>query len=335
MKVYIANFGSGNWAWPECLTRNALAVMDDERVHPFWQRKDQEGYVRESLRLMTNRDGKQLDKGTATRWYGEITILNETSGELWLHSDTKRLWWTISKTDPATFDVRKEPDPSFGSQKIYVYFKPCRPWSDRDKEGRELFWDGLHPKAKMFLMNQGTFQPILGDNASYVQALIAGEDVSSWHQLRDWREKLERSGKEAVKSFSAAEIVEERMKQTAARMVKTAQQTAIQSGQVVISLTKDKHFLFGSEKAAQDYSLELMKKQQGRCALTGLQMLLDDEPGDEQCRYSLDRIDSSKHYEPENLQLVCRFANLWKSASDNEEFKRLIAIVRSSVTGPV
>jgi hypothetical protein len=33
MKVYIANFGSGDWAWPECLARNAIAVMDDERVH--------------------------------------------------------------------------------------------------------------------------------------------------------------------------------------------------------------------------------------------------------------------------------------------------------------
>jgi hypothetical protein len=58
-------------------------------------------------------------------------------------------------------------------------------------------------------------------------------------------------------------------------------------------------------------------------------MLLDDEPGDDQCRYSLDRIVSSKHYEPGNLQLVCKFVNQWKGAMADEEFIRLIALLRS------
>ena len=71
-----------------------------------------------------------------------------------------------------------------------------------------------------------------------------------------------------------------------------------------------------------------MKKQEGRCALTGLKMLLDDEPGDDQCRYSLDRMDSSLHYEPGNLQVVCKFVNKWKGAMANEEFKRLIELLR-------
>jgi hypothetical protein len=56
---------------------------------------------------------------------------------------------------------------------------------------------------------------------------------------------------------------------------------------------------------------------------------LDDEPGDDQCRYSLDRIVSSKHYEPGNLQLVCKFVNQWKGAMADEEFIRLIALLRS------
>ena len=43
---------------------------------------------------------------------------------------------------------------------------------------------------------------------------------------------------------------------------------------------------------------------------------------------SLDRIDSDGHYEIGNLQLVCRFANFWKGASENEEFRPLLAIVR-------
>lgn len=45
---------------------------------------------------------------------------------------------------------------------------------------------------------------------------------------------------------------------------------------------------------------------------------------------SLDRIDSSRHYAPGNLQVVCRFANFWKGASDNEEFRRLIRLLKSN-----
>lgn len=51
-----------------------------------------------------------------------------------------------------------------------------------------------------------------------------------------------------MRTFSPAEIAEiqekQRMQQTAARMIKTAQQTAMQSGQEVISMTKDKGFTF-------------------------------------------------------------------------------------------
>jgi hypothetical protein len=205
MNVYIANFGSGNWAWPECQEKNVIAVMDDERMQQFWIAGDLERYVRESVRLLKNRDGKPLDRGTATRWYNEITLLHQTSGDLWLHSDQTKLWWTISKPDPATFDVRPEPDPSFGSQKIYVYAKPCLPWSSRDEQGRELLWAALHPRAKMFLMNQGTFQPVLNQNAEYMKALIEGADRSSWHNLPEWRAKEEKSGKGAVRTFSPAE----------------------------------------------------------------------------------------------------------------------------------
>ena len=43
---------------------------------------------------------------------------------------------------------------------------------------------------------------------------------------------------------------------------------------------------------------------------------------------SLDRIDSDGHYESSNVQLVCRFINLWKQAADDAEFRRVIMLVR-------
>jgi len=102
----------------------------------------------------------------------------------------------------------------------------------------------------------------------------------------------------------------------------------MQCGQELLSVTKDKQFRFSSDTAAQEYAIGLMKQQEGRCALTGLKLLMDGEPGDDQLRYSLDRIDSSKHYESGNLQVVCKFINMWKCAMDNEEFKRLLALLR-------
>ena len=50
---------------------------------------------------------------------------------------------------------------------------------------------------------------------------------------------------------------------------------------------------------------------------------------DKELRLSVDRKDSSGHYERGKLQLVCRFANRWKSASADEEFVRLLTLVRS------
>ena len=41
------------------------------------------------------------------------------------------------------------------------------------------------------------------------------------------------------------------------------------------------------------------------------------------------RIDSSKHYEVGNLQIACKFVNKWKGAMKNEEFKRLLTLLRA------
>ncbi len=332
MNVYIANFGSGNWAWPECHRRGAIAVMDDLRVHPYWQRGDRDGYIETAMRVLHTKKGQRPTRSVAARWYNVTTLLHETAGDVWIHREKDELWWTVSTGEQPEKMEMEDPAPSFGKAQIAVYYKRCNPWSQRDKAGRLLQWAGIHPKAREFLFTEGTFQKLADDNAAFAQTLIDGADLSRWYNLPEWQAKTEKSGKGAVRSFSPAEIAqiheEQRMQQTAARMIATAKQTALQSGQELLSVTKDKRFLFPSDTAAQEYALELMRKQEGRCALTGLKMLLDDEPGDDQCRYSLDRVDSSRHYEPGNLQVVCKFVNQWKGAMANEEFKRLIAKIR-------
>lgn len=67
--------------------------------------------------------------------------------------------------------------------------------------------------------------------------------------------------------------------------------------------------------------IDLWQKQRGECALTGLAMEL--APGSLR-RVSLDRIDSSAGYVPDNVQLVCKFANLGKNNASCAEFRAVL-----------
>jgi len=55
---------------------------------------------------------------------------------------------------------------------------------------------------------------------------------------------------------------------------------------------------------------------------------MDEVHGDSELFCSLDRIDSDGHYEAGNLQVVCRFANRWKGSSDDDNFRRIIALIK-------
>lgn len=208
MKVYIGNFGSGNWAWPECLRRNALATMNDMRTHPLWERGDRESYIIESMRLLRTQKGVSPDRNLASRWFNLTEILKETAGDLWIHREKDQLWWTYSNVDPIVMEEVDDPDYLPEKVRAMMYYKPCQPWSDKDKRGRKLHWAGIHAKARDFLFTEGTFQSLSPENSLYAQALIGGNDLSSWHNRPDWRAKVDRSGKGPVRTFTQEEIAE-------------------------------------------------------------------------------------------------------------------------------
>lgn len=324
MKVFIANFGAANWAWKDCLQQSTIAVMDDVRVHPFWQRGDQEGYIAEAMRVLQSKAGTPPIKGVATRWFNVPTVMTQTSGDLWIHREKEQLWWTQSLDQPPTYEIIDDPLPRGAQNKIYVYHKLCNRWSSKTKKGGSLLWDALHPKAKEFLFTEGTCQQLSSENALYAQALINGDDLSSWHSQSSWVVKSDRSGKGAVKVFNPIEL-------TAVRMSETAWQTIAQSGKVSTTIAKDKRSGFMTKQELESYVMELLEGQEQLCALTGLTMLMDSSDGDHELRCSLDRIDSNGHYERGNLQVVCKFANRWKGASQDETFKRLIGLVREGI----
>lgn len=110
-------------------------------------------------------------------------------------------------------------------------------------------------------------------------------------------------------------------------MKSTILKTVINSnGQMVETKVKNKELKM-SESELETLLQYLLKKQKRLCAITKLPF---DVHGDKNMRPSADRIDSNGHYEASNLQLVCRFINFWKQASDNVEFRHLIQVVRDS-----
>ena len=109
-------------------------------------------------------------------------------------------------------------------------------------------------------------------------------------------------------------------------MADQAERTAKQAnGQTVDRTVKNKDLRL-SKEALIAHLNELLDETGHRCAISGLALQADGP--DDQLRPSLDRIDSSGHYEAGNLQVVARFINSWKQAIPDAEFRRLLAMVR-------
>lgn len=114
-------------------------------------------------------------------------------------------------------------------------------------------------------------------------------------------------------------------------MIRMARLACAASGQLTESINKTKHVSFPDDAALGHHITHLIDQQGRLCAITSLPLHFEGVGlTDEQQLASLDRIDSSGHYEPGNLQIVCRFINRWKSDDSDDNFRRLIALVRST-----
>ncbi|WP_137917072.1 hypothetical protein [Hydrogenophaga sp. 2FB] len=119
---------------------------------------------------------------------------------------------------------------------------------------------------------------------------------------------------------------EEQRARAIAHMVAMAFSARDQSGLERTSVAKDKQVRFASAEELRAH-LDLLWKSE-RCALSGV--WLDITGSDPERAPSLDRIDSDKHYEPENLQVVARFVNRWKSDDEQGNFVRLLGLIKDA-----
>lgn len=337
MKVYIANFGRQNYEWPVCRKRGTVATMNAVEVQHLWEAGDREVYIQNRMASDMTAAGQKPTRATASRWFNLMTVVSETSGDLWVHKDGDELWWTTSHHGAPSFERKIEP--ILRGREVIVCHKTCDPWSNKTRTGNPLRWNELHPKAKDFLSTEATLQSLSPSYRDYTLALIAGEDLERWHSSSVWKRRSEsaKNGFLPVKYGTQADkIAYQRATElfdavaAAERMASTAMATTNAArGQTVERQIKRKDLGFVSAVDLQDYILQLMAAQEGYCELTNLPFELDEVSGDSAMFASLDRIDSGGHYEPGNLQVVCRFANFWKGSSDNAEFQRLVAILKS------
>lgn len=111
-------------------------------------------------------------------------------------------------------------------------------------------------------------------------------------------------------------------------MAVNAASAAAQSGRQATTTRKDKEMHL-HQRELETIIERLIAEQEGICALTSLPLQWHGEAEDPAMLASLDRIDSGGHYSDGNLQVVCRFANMWKGAAPDGEFRRLLDTVRS------
>ena len=76
-----------------------------------------------------------------------------------------------------------------------------------------------------------------------------------------------------------------------------------------------------------DFLMYLWEKQKGLCAITGFPMTYKFYEGRVNTNLSVDRIDSTKGYSKENVQLVCMAANQMKNDLSMNEFIELCEAV--------
>lgn len=80
-----------------------------------------------------------------------------------------------------------------------------------------------------------------------------------------------------------------------------------------------------------EYLFYIWQQQNGKCALTGIPMTYKFYEGRVNSNLSIDRIDSTKGYTKDNIQLVCMAANQMKNDLPQEEFLNMCKLVISKL----
>lgn len=313
-EIYIVMTGNGNELWAECLERKLVALGFDKPYFDAWRNNDYEGYLAIERAAAPAGTPDSDIRSRATLWFNRATRLTKSEDDLWLHRDGHNLYWAETTSESPVFEP-------YGDTVMIA--KPVSGWSRRNRRTAALTWNSIHPKARDYLITQqAVFRVASDDMKAYLGALIGGDELGEWHDRPDWRERLgEDKGKTLGRNVELSDFAITRMMLSIKDTVKNS------NGQLVLKTLRDKKLLC-SEAEMKAHLAQLMKDQQGLCAITKLPMHLDGQENlDKDLLASADRVDSNGHYEIGNIQLVCRFVNFWKCAQENGRFLELMEAV--------
>lgn len=79
-----------------------------------------------------------------------------------------------------------------------------------------------------------------------------------------------------------------------------------------------------------EYVIDIAKRNEWRCAVSGIKMSIDKVNGGRPYAPSIDRIDSSSDYHPGNVRVVCIAVNLAMNVWGEEVFRKIAAATRSA-----
>jgi hypothetical protein len=320
-KTYIANLGLKNIHWPICRSESVLTLETSRTLYDFWLQRDRRGWIDWASKNERMINGQLAIAPVASRWFNLITIFHDTLNDVWLHRAGDYLYWALS--EPGAISVEALQDPRGRDREFILLKRQTFKWADRARDGRRLLWKSIHHKAHDFLRTEATYQEVQNDRGyrDYALALLEGPPLEEFHTRPDWRARqgIRSSGR----TLSSLE------KTIINAMLNIKGTVARADGRLIETVAKIKKIV-GNEEDFKRFLEHLYRQQEGLCALTGLKMLLLDDEGEDDFRLSVDRVDSAGDYTTSNVQLVCRFANFWKSASDNARFKQLIQVIRES-----
>lgn len=327
--IYVIKAGADNYFWEECRKRDIAALMLDKPYFNAWAADDREAH----LAVHMERVGKGQDpssvKAESTRWFNYATKVVNSANDIFINLDGPNVWWARSRPLHASSSVPPEPvliphlDPVNGEDVVAVGVE-VDGWRQFSKDGTKLQLATIHKRAWDFLKKQSALAPVADEDMKlYLTTLLEGGDLLGWHNRPDWKVK---QGEDKGKYLAIqASLLENGLTQL---MLSIEGTVAFANGQIIDKKVKDKKLLGCTPQEMKQHLKALWDQQEGKCALTGIEMHLPGQPDlDKDLMVSPDRIDSNGHYSLDNVQLVCRFANFWKLASDNSRFKELLDLV--------
>lgn len=240
-------------------------------------------------------------------------------------SDTDHVHWGITS---GKYSIARSDFNDF-SQPSLIFHRPLIDgWKRLSINGVPL--SNLHPKARDLAINMATLNEIQ-TYPDFFRALLVDAHTDAWTRLPDWQKKATEKGwhpkdirkiraarRKPTETAYVSEIAdhfEADIKRMAATAIATAEYA---NGQTVLTTVKAKDIGFCREEL-QDEIADLLSEQSYKCALTDYDFRRSSN--NTHLKPSLDRKNSSLGYVADNLQIVTRAANFFKSASDDQDWR--------------